>query len=235
MEQTIIFSEYEKRCNEINCMLNFVKELDNQPEVDEDEASALNIQKASLIIMLYNLVESTVSLNFMTIFDNIIDNNIGYTEVSPQLRDIWLELNYNDMFDKSSSFQSYLNRTSELINNITNNNNQNILLFSESKVEWQLPGGNLAARSITKLCKKFGITLNIPSEVNSKAGILEDIKNKRNSLGHGDKSFCEIGTSVTIKDIESWFKEVTDYLNHFTEQISEYVSNKGYCNKNVVD
>ncbi|MBS0977423.1 MAE_28990/MAE_18760 family HEPN-like nuclease [Levilactobacillus brevis] len=229
MTDNLLEMQYSKRLNEIKTMMDFIDRMLLLPRLTPTFQMSLNIQKSSTALLIYNLMESTVSTSFTNILDSIVDNNVSYADVSEPFQEIWLDLNFMDTFDVSSSFTSYRNRTQKIITKILNNKSTNFLSFSNSVTQWQLPGGNIDAEQINKLCKSFGISFKVPIEISRDAGVLKTIKDKRNQLGHGDYSFDEIGRSITVEDLRSWTNEVDEYLKCLISAITVFIDNRKYC------
>ncbi|WP_409339523.1 MAE_28990/MAE_18760 family HEPN-like nuclease [Lactiplantibacillus plantarum] len=246
MTKEEIEKSYSKRFEEIENMLNFIKKNESkiEPKIKPsdkhtaDLKKSLNIQKASTILLLYNLMESTVSKAFNNIIDDIKDNNVSYTDVSKPFQKIWLNCNYQDVFDVSASFKTYKNRTEKILENIfsnESNESSDFLLFSNLITPWQLTGGNIETTQIKKLCKNFDVTFNVPQYVSDNASILIDIKNKRNQLAHGDSSFEEIGVAITTADLISWTQEVDAYLKLLIQVTTDFVHEKRYYSRGKVE
>lgn len=235
MSNNNLLTQYDTRKNEIDCMLSYLSQQYSINDIDSSSTtskSITDIQKSTIILMLYNLLESTVSLSFQSILDDIQDNNISYERVSTQFKEVWLDLRYSDVYDKSASYETYRKRTHDIVDKVIDDKDT-ALSFSSANSTWQLPGGNMDLKEITSLCKKFGIRFYLSPEVSRNGGILKNIKDKRNQLAHGDFSFEEIGNKITINDLIIWKKEVTSFLGEFTTLINKFIQQQAYRKKIV--
>ena len=85
--------------------------------------------------------------------------------------------------------------------------------------------GNLDARSIRLLLEAWGIWRDFHVDGEEKLLI---IKNHRNILAHGEKSFREIGRNYTVLEIEKFSECVFQYLSALIKCFSEYIGHEQY-------
>ncbi|HGF7196367.1 TPA: MAE_28990/MAE_18760 family HEPN-like nuclease, partial [Vibrio cholerae] len=88
---------------------------------------------------------------------------------------------------------------------------------------YKLYSGNLDARVIRKVMKKYGIE--ISDTYGSK---LVNVKNGRNKLAHGEESFEEFGRSIVLKTLEDYFSDVDALLNEVIEKTQQFLTNEEY-------
>ncbi|WP_077296634.1 MAE_28990/MAE_18760 family HEPN-like nuclease [Virgibacillus pantothenticus] len=234
--------EYNKRLNEVKYILKILEDMEtlhdnpeknyfsssfldffSNDESDFNFRDYLNISKASLLLMLYNLIESTVTTFIQRIYDEIADLDIEYHDVSEVLQDLWLEVRFKDVYKSNSSFNSYKKKAKELISEIINKNS---LTFTLDK----LPGvsGNLDSKSIHDVYKKHGINYSTESKAKHANGLLTSIKRNRNDLAHGNKSFMECGREVSTLDLKNDLSEIEKYLFDLKEAANTYILNNEF-------
>jgi DNA-binding phage protein len=61
------------------------------------------------------------------------------------------------------------------------------------------------------------------------------IKNKRNDLAHGNKSFAEIGKDITVEELLKIKEEVTAYLEQILNNINQYITGQDYLDKSQIN
>ncbi|UDM73549.1 MAE_28990/MAE_18760 family HEPN-like nuclease [Vagococcus fluvialis] len=235
--------EYLKRLEEIKHILNTVKSLetinDNFERSDfenslfdffENQTNSslgfreyINISKSSMQVMVYNLIESTVTSLIQNIYDVIADLNIEYNDISEVLKELWLEIKFKDAYQTDSSYNSYKKRAKFLISEIIN---QNSVDFNCKKI----PGmnGNLDSNVVRTIYQKHGIVYSSDSKANKERGILSSIKKARNDLAHGNISFLENGRSISLTEFENNLSEIEIYLSDLTHAVENYISNELY-------
>jgi MAE_28990/MAE_18760-like HEPN len=168
--------------------------------------------KANGLLLLYNLVESTMRNAIVAIFDELKNQAISFDQLKPEIKMIVL--------------QNLKKRSIEEINLQINQISTDIIIATfDSK---KLFSGNVDARLIKKIAKKYGFSYQTDFAKTKNGKSLVDIKDKRNDLAHGDKSFKEVGQGKTIEDLLKIKEEVIEYLRQILENIKTYLDNQEY-------
>lgn len=174
--------------------------------------------RAEAIIVLYNAIESTISNCVQLLYDAIHDSELKYSDLSHSLRKIWLEFQLPSNMD---------------IKKIRETSYEIVERLSISKVSFsQLPSrmsGNLDMRQIIAICKSLGISLEHIPDFKRTAEIFLSIKNKRNDLAHGNKSFSAVGTLLTINELIEYKDKTLNLLDYVVRKFQKYVDNREYC------
>ena len=163
--------------------------------------------KANSFLLLYNLVESTVKNAIEAIFDDLHANSIVFDTCRKELRKIMLH----------KLKQRNIDKLLPLITNLAND----IARVTFSKNE--LFSGNVDARLIRKTALEYGF-----SEPRKRSGNLRTVKDNRNDLSHGNKTFGEVGREYDFKRLDSIRTEVTEYLEELIVNIEQYIKAQGY-------
>lgn len=214
--------EYEKRKLEINAYLDLLAAMnqDNAKIIDLDENEhsidplAFKVCKASSYLIIYNLIEATVTAGVKSIYNRIFDERLTFNDVMENLRKVWWQ-------SKKESLSNCA--TNQLIDNIYNYyctaHSVDPLDFSDyiSGVS-----GNLDADAIREVCHRYGI-----SSVRDGRD-LGNIKTKRNWLAHGNKSFSDIGKDSTPSDLNTVRDRVFSFLDEFVSNVNTYLSETKY-------
>lgn len=206
---------YERRKEEMRLFLENVKALE---EDNKNPTDFYNILHSNAILMLYNLVESTVVGGIVEIYDTVKEHGLSYTDLNAKIRDIWFAYKFNQVYDKNSHHTSYLNKAHEIIDNILGGG---VIELDRKAVKG---GGNLDADSIRNICDNHGITFIAPKESRGGCKITE-VRNLRNSLAHGLKSFGECGRDFTYSELSTMTKEIILFLDGLIGGMTEYYKN----------
>lgn len=180
------------------------------------------IFKSNAILILYNSIEGTIYKSLQFIIDTINDEMLGYQDVTKEIQQIWL----NSKFSVGTNldeieFEKIFKRMEELLNSkiqidIDEFRVRNKGYFGKSNINDSVVHEELFPK----------IGLSVSQKITESK--LEEIKNKRNDLAHGNTSFAELGSETTFellcKDKDGVFK----YLDKYVGQISKYVENKKY-------
>lgn len=219
----IIWRNYTKRASDIEetyLLINFIANVEphrNQPIRNTDDGRELFVSqemqcafKAQFLMILYNIVESTVCdcLNFF--YDSIADDELTFAELSDEMRAMWkdyLKRTSNPNFQKSDTeLMDMTIRFESLAINIS---------------------GSLDMRKIIDVFSKHGCRL---EEINRNkySNSFLVVKNKRNNLAHGNISFSECGSNYMISDLKKFKEDILTVLQELVNQAKEYISNKRY-------
>lgn len=230
---------YNNRRSEIEKFIEVMKFLENKEMTLTDEGNLfdqffhaedeimlsyqdlVNIMKSNLSLMIYNLIEFSVTNLIECIYTKIKADELSYIEINDQLKKLWTEASLKYSKDPNANHTTFVKKSEEIIEKI----------ISKSTITLRardiLPGGNLDGVSISETMKKHGITIN-QSSANYRPDILSNIKNKRNDLAHGSVSFVEALRNSSISDIETNANIVFLFLNELIENVTKYIEKKSY-------
>ena len=159
------------------------------------------ILKSSLMLMIYNMVEGTMSNLLMEYFDYIHAENISISNLPPKFQ---------------NTIQSYLDKKNLGNINVENSNDTIFeLSYSEITKYLKLFSGNLDSRSIREVCEKVGV--NLPEDI--KEPVLLIVKNNRNKLAHGETRFNNTCQDITLDEVKKICNKTQEYLQKI---INEY-------------
>ena len=206
---------FETRKEELILFLNNIECMENTPTRVID---FYNILHANTFLMMYNMVESTVMGGILEIYDAVKTQELSYKKISTKIQDVWFEFKFNEVYDKNAHHTSYKKKAYEIINNI----------LKEKKIDLNRKAvnisGNLDANIIRRICDEHGINFNTPEE--SKGGYkIANVRDLRNDLAHGLKSFVECGRNYTISDLKSISNEIISFLDGLINGMTKYYEN----------
>ncbi len=90
-----IYDMFNERVEEINLYFEALKELDSESFQRTENAqhyyndNFIKILKANTLLMIYNLVESTVMGGILEIYDRVRQEGLTYAGVCSEIKDIW--------------------------------------------------------------------------------------------------------------------------------------------------
>lgn len=219
----IIQKNFTRRVEDIEAtfnLLSFILKIEshkNTPLIHVESNSELYVTqemqcalKAEFLILLYNIVESTICDCLNTLYDSIADENLTFSDISQEIRNMWRTSL------KRRSNPNYLKTNLELKNFR--------VVFESLAINIS---GSLDIRKIFEVFSKHGCNLD---EANRKkyAESFLIVKNKRNSLAHGNISFSECGSFYMLSDLQKLKEDILNGLKEIVSQIRKHISEQKY-------
>ncbi|MGN6739113.1 MAE_28990/MAE_18760 family HEPN-like nuclease [Dyella sp.] len=195
--------DFNRRCEEIDTYIAYLKRLEGDVGLD---VSLMATMKASSLLMIYNLMESTMTNAIESIFDHLRAEKLGFVVVDDQLKAMVLkcakETNPKDLVKKMRD---------EMLDLA-------VAAFRRDGVF----SGNVDSRKIREVWDNYGISRS--GSYSEKA--LVEIKGARNDLAHGAKSFSELGKDQTASELEKKYKAVRALLLRAVKDVELHIANK---------
>ena len=219
-----VLLDFNTRAQEVDDYFIFLHGLSKQTtklavadSAGQYQIQSLNLElektlKANGLLLLYNLVESTMRNAIVAIFDELKNQAISFDQLKPEIKMIVL--------------QNLKNSSPEEIHLQINQISIDIIIatFDSEK----LFSGNVDARLIKKIAKKYGFSYQTDFAKTKNGQNLVVIKDNRIDLAHGLKSFKEVGQGKTIEDLLKIKDEVIEYLRQILENIKTYLDDQEY-------
>jgi hypothetical protein len=173
----------------------------------QEQRDLIRTFKATAFLLLYNLMESTVSNAVEAIFDELSNRNISFDSCRHEIRSVVLgNLKQHNVTD----ILPVLNRLS--IDVVTKT-------FRKNKIV----SGNVDARKIKEVADEYGF-----SHPSTNGDSLLTVKSSRNDLAHGSKSFAEVGRDYTVTELKGMKDKVVAYLNAMLTSVAAYITQQHY-------
>ena len=245
-----LLSDFQGKVNEINKYFEFVQFIDvygieNSRTLKTRSQDDFNIDtnlekvfRGNCYLMLYNLVEGSITESINAIFTDINQNTVSLAQLSPVYKQIWLKYQYNlvGLVKSTTSAAHHKKLPTNLPETLQNLEIFNIHVFTDKdnnefenyKGYLKVTGasdisGNLDARNIRdNLSKIYGF------DVPERCDELIEIKNIRNKLAHGEIQFSEAGFSKSIPEFITMKDNVVDYLRQVLTNVDTFILTKGY-------
>lgn len=202
------------------------------------ESQLVRILKSNTIMLLYNQIEGTISSVLNEFFSAITKEEEDYKRFKLPIRKIWLKYKHRSFSVGNKKKDDYILETIEQIldeiisikpKSIKDDELGEKLIHNydaySSVTKSNEVAGNLDARKIREIFNLYGL----PTLDNGCNSMLK-VKNKRNSLAHGNETFVQVGGNFTIDDLFKMNKEITDFLKSLLKDTDDYIKNKEYLN-----
>lgn len=215
-----VFVDFKTRAREVDGYFKFVHRLADEEvslrniENNEDAFSTgeheelVKTLKAACYLLLYNLVESTMRNAVEAIFDELKSKGISFDECRQELRQ-------------------------EILRNLKRRNTDKLLpklitlardVIYETFERNENFSGNLDARMIRQTAQRFGFAVPTGHQFT----MLQTVKDLRNDLAHGVKSFAEVGRNASPSDLEEARAQTVEILAQTLTNISKYLEERHY-------
>jgi hypothetical protein len=202
--------------------LAFLKS-DGEYQLESLESELIKTLKANGFLLLYNLVESTMRNAIEAIHDEFRSKGVCFDKIKTNIKLTILQ-NLEDCFKKSSSFAKNIHPK---INQIS------IDIIAASFEREKIFSGNVDAKMIRSIADKYGFSHCTDCSKTKNGQNLLVVRETRNDLAHGIKSFEEVGRDKSIDQLLEIKEEVTEYLRQILQNIQEYLDKKEYLDSSI--
>ena len=209
-----------------------IKHILNKLRIETPDGDLLNIFKSNAVLLLYNLVESTVSNTDSFILKTITDAQMLYSQANPVIKSFWIE--HCSKFDK----KEHLSVAISLLDNVQTIKIDIKKQQNDNEKEFQ---GNLNPLEIDNLLRKYGIepTKDKMLRKETERTAVKNIAQWRNDLAHGKYSFAEFGrNTLRYEPLSSLHKKEENivflkyacflFLEIFLENVEDYTEYQRY-------
>lgn len=221
---SILFQYFNERSKEVSKYFIFLKSLEQgttklamegkaKQKIKEIDSELIKTLKASAFLLLYNLIESTMRDAIEAIFEELQSQGVSFDKIRPELKKIVLE----NLKNKSPS---------EVYHIIVDISLDIIKVGFDRK---KLFSGNIDAKQIKDTAKEYGFS----AKTKTDSSDLFTVKNNRNDLAHGHKSFAEVGKDKSADELIKIKGNVVKYLRQILENIETYLHNQEYLDSST--
>lgn len=197
-------AEFGSRRSEVEEYLAYLRELENRPQLS---VTLMNTMKSSALLMMYNIVESTMSNLLQDLFDSMEVSQVRFETLSRNMREVVLG---NIRRGSSKAILERMDASSGFV----------LACFERTDAF----SGNLDAKVIRATLSSLGIQ----GHEKHKEGKLLIVKNERNSLAHGSKSFSDCGKSYSVVSLIEINQKVCGALEAVIKDVTVFLDSKAY-------
>jgi hypothetical protein len=202
------FTQRKKEIDEYFIFLNSYR------PVNADD-NLFKILKSNLLIMLYNLIESSISNAIEEIHNNIYSNSVSFNSLKGRIKSLIINNTKRVNPDK------FVLKINDIATDIVKHTFKKDELFS----------GNVDSKKIRKLSEQYGFNSDTDYDKTKHGYHLVSIKDKRNDLAHGVFSFTEVGKEYTIQDLEEMKDKTLNYISEILDNIECFLLKKEYLHE----
>lgn len=199
-------AEFDSRRNEVDEYLAHLLAMNMQ--VGGASATLMNTMKSSALLMIYNIVESTMTNLIQDIFDHLQSQNVTFDSLTDNMKELVLG------YAKKSSPKAMVARI-----------NTPLGLVAACFDRTTAFSGNLDSKVIRETLKNIGVRAQSTYSEES----LLTVKTERNHLAHGNKSFSACGRDYTVNQLLDFQKKTCLVLDKVILDITRFLNTRAYC------
>ena len=198
-------TEFERRTQEIEEYFTHLRELDARLGV---APGLMNTLKSSVLLMTYNIVESTMTNLLQDMYDHMQSSGVTFDELNELLKIAVLGNS------KRRNPKSLVDKMRDLKLDFVAAGFERSEAFS----------GNLDSKVIRELLVSLGIRRSHSySEV-----ALKKVREERDHLAHGVKSFSDCGRAYTVEELSLIYEKTAVLLGRVISDFEAFIDNKDY-------
>jgi hypothetical protein len=205
--------ELNDKISEVEILISELRELEEK----NGKIKTICILKSTVIMMLYNVVESMLNLILHEVHDNLCEAN--YDTLKDKIKNMFVR----------HYITSNAKDNSKIIDSIISNDLK-FPSFSKYNEKNNIFSGNLDAQKIDIILGLYGIN-KIRHKNRDK---LLYIKNKRNKLSHGEMSYIEACRDKTLSEIIIHKEAVREVVKELIISTDVYISRKLFMKNNCI-
>lgn len=186
------------------------------------EARTQKTLKATALLILYNLVEASLTRSIPKIYEAIESDDLKFDQLAEELKKLWIKNRARNLTTGPVSAEKVREVLETVVSDILNNACAVIDTRSLNV------SGNLDVRRIQKIAKEHGF-LDKVKAVNNQGSSLLMVKEKRNALAHGVITFETCGRDFTITDLERFKTDVVTYMRKVVRSTRRHIDDRKYA------
>ena len=201
--------DFYERAQELRIYLRHVQQVSERAKSPTELATAKSLRAAGYLLT-YNLIEATARNAVTSVFDHLRNKVVTFDALNRQLKCILLthaqDRNPDELAADLQSIATDL-----------------VAKAFDSK---RLFSGNVDARKLRDMAKRVGYSVN--QATRSAAPSLQIVKDYRNDLAHGNKTFAEVGRDATVEDLRKHAAHAIVYMREVIRNVDAYLTEQQY-------
>lgn len=175
------------------------------------------ILRANSFLILYNLVEATMYDVVEEICNQLNESKSPFTDLKGEVQRSWVAAQLKNLRDAAPD--TWSEQVWQIVNTIRFGHSVKLDYLAVMKSA----AGSLDARKIRSIVSSLGMRHDIPKCAMHGEKLLT-VKDRRNNLAHGDKTFVECGRDYQISDIRNIQRQVLVHLWSLLKCASRYLA-----------
>lgn len=207
-----VMTEFKNRCETIESLFNHIEDA----SLKNTSVKTVLILKSSFFVAMYNNVEATFFAVFERIHKDI--NTVRYELLSIKMKKLFIEYHFNSISKINPESIGKLHSAEykfPLLDDFLNRKK----IFS----------GNLDVKKAKEIYSTYGLRFYEFSPSDTDAMLI--IKNKRNSIAHGEETLLDASKGFTNKRLKEVMNSCETILTKLIEIAEQYIQTKRYLHQ----
>lgn len=219
----ILDAHFEQRKSDVDAhfrCLSFIDGIEShkgRPITDTQNGRQLIVDqqmqcciKGQTLVVLYNVVESTICECLNYIYDAVADDGLTYADLTDEMRKMWTQ-----SCKRAKRPEWEWDEPSKMPVKT---------VFTEIAIN---TSGSIDIRKIYDSFGKHGCVIAEDKREECGPSFLT-VKSKRNLLAHGNVSFSQCGSNYLFRDLDKMRQDIASFLEVVVEATKKFVEEKGY-------
>lgn len=176
------------------------------------ETDRLHVLRAGTFLILYNLVEASSRAALQEIHDTMAAQRVPFAELNIGIRREVIK-----GFKRNGDPDTHVIMADLPVDFVS----------ASLDVEYHF-SGNVDAKLIRGLAMVYGFSSTTDNSITRGGNDLLTVKNLRNDLAHGDKTYDEVGRSHTTRDLLEIGVRTIAYVSSILDNVAKYLDEQGY-------
>lgn len=199
------------RVREVIACVQHVQKV-SETAIDDSAHQTARSLRATIYLVAYNMVEATARNAICAIFDHLHGEKVSFDAVRRELKELVLtqvrKKKPNDLASRLGAIA--------------------VDIVCAAFEPEELFAGNVDARKLRETAGQLGYESNVRSD----GSALLTIKDHRNDLAHGIKTFADVGRDVSMQDLRKQVASAIWYMRGVIRNIAAFVDGKKYLASN---
>lgn len=212
------YSEFIDRRSEVKSYLIALRFSEKmlkaaRPEMRKEREKYVTMLRATALLVLYNAIEASARNAIEAVYDEFSSKSLMFGDLHESIRQRIISDFKNNVSPEKGMAMSDIAR--EIV----------IAGFDGRK----LFSGNVDAREIRKVARRLGIDISGADYATTMDGAkLVEVKDHRNDLAHGHKSFGAVGRDYTTRDLSEICRVSLAYMDHILSKVGDYLDDEDF-------
>ncbi|WP_288586510.1 MAE_28990/MAE_18760 family HEPN-like nuclease [uncultured Methylobacterium sp.] len=207
--------DFQRRRAQVRRYLSVVSKADREAEAAGNRAvdlARLHVLRAGTFLILYNLIEASARGALDEIHDTMISGRVRFDDLTPSLRREVVK-----GFRRKQDPDDHIGLVDMPIDFVA------MSLDADHQFS-----GNVDAKLIRKIAGVYGFSHETNRDVTRNGSDLLTIKDVRNDLAHGLKTYDEVGRAYSARSLLEIGIRSMSYVQHILGNVEKYLEDTGY-------